>query len=302
MRDGLYNNLVDSLVAKIKALIQTGDMRGQLQCERDLSKRFAVGRATIRRALTVLERDGWIGAPNGKKARMILNNVVDDNDVGEVSVKMSLIHGKVGFLTSVSLKYLPQPILAEIMAVEELLVAEQLTVKIMFAPWAKSHNPDRRLLELVKKSQCNCWVLYHASEATQMWFKKQGIPCLVRGVSYETSSLPHIDKDWRAVAQHAAAYLWRQGHRKVALCLPDEPLRGNELLKTYFNGFSGEGWNPVIISSPFETDSFIQRLQSKFASHPDITAFVAARCSQLVPLTSWLASHRLKVGEDKSIV
>ncbi len=296
------STLVIKVTEKIKSMISCGSLAHVLPGERELCHRLSVGRETLRKALLILEADGWIAPPKTKAPREILKT--HDALVSEKNLPLPTPAKKtcIGYLTPLPLTRLAQRALAEIYTAHKILEPDGISIRIVEAPWALGSNPDKRLEKLVKKSECACWILHRSSEQTQLWFKNNGIPCLVRGTSHQSSSLPYLDRHWAATTHHTARYLWNKGHRTVGLCLPIEPLKGHQLMQKGFFGFSEADWNPVLIPSPFETPQFYEYLDKAFKEHPDISALVVARGNQIIPLLSYAESRSLVIPEQLSLV
>lgn len=124
----------------------------------------------------------------------------------------------------------------------------------------------------------------------------------MRGTSYQSSNLPYLDRHWAATTHHAAQHLWNKGHRTVGLCLPPDPLKGHQLMQKGFFSFAEKGWNPVLIPTPFETPLFFEYLAKAFKEHPDMSALVATRGNQIVPLLSWVEARSLSIPDQLSLI
>lgn len=283
-------------------MILSGSLVNILPGERELGNRLSVGRETVRKALTLLERDAWITPARIKVPRRILKTTEEETDRKFSHYPVQEKRGTIGFLTPQPLKRLAQSVLAEVYTILKILEEDGISVRIFEAPWILGNNPDKRLSKLVTKSECVCWILHRSSEQTQLWFKTHQIPCIVRGTSYQSSNLPYLDRHWAATTHHAAQHLWNKGHRTVGLCLPPDPLKGHQLMQKGFFNFAGKGWNPVLIPAPFETPLFFEYLARAFKEHPDISALVATRGNQIVPLLSWAEAGSLIIPDQLSIV
>ncbi|WP_295926190.1 substrate-binding domain-containing protein [uncultured Akkermansia sp.] len=296
------SSLVETVANKIKQMILSGSLVNILPGERELGNRLSVGRETVRKALALLERDAWIAPARIKVPRRILKTTEEGSDWNVPSHPVQEKRGIIGFLTPQSLKRLAQSVLAEIYTISKILEEDGISVRIFEAPWILGNNPDKRLAKLVTKSECVCWILHRSSEQTQLWFKTHGIPCIVRGTSYQSSNLPYLDRHWAATTHHAAQHLWNKGHRTVGLCLPPDPLKGHQLMQKGFFSFTAQGWNPVLIPTPFETPLFFEYLAKAFREHPDMSALVATRGNQIVPLLSWVEARSLSIPNQLSLV
>ena len=61
----------------------------------------------------------------------------------------------------------------------------------------------------------------NSKQATELWFVRQNLPCLVMGSSRADTLLSSIDVDYEAICNHAGALLLRRGHNRIALVLPE---------------------------------------------------------------------------------
>ena len=296
------SSLVETVANKIKQMILSGSLVNILPGERELGHRLSVGRETVRKALALLEREAWIAPARIKVPRRILKTTEEGAGKTIPSHPVQEKRGIIGFLTPQPLKRLAQSVLAEVYTISKILEEDGISVRIFEAPWILGNNPDKRLAKLVTKSECVCWILHRSSEQTQLWFKTHGIPCIVRGTSYQSSNLPYLDRHWAATTHHAAQHLWNKGHRTVGLGLPPDPLKGHQLMQKGFFSFAEKGWNPVLIPTPFETPLFFEYLAKAFKEHPDMSALVATRGNQIVPLLSWVEARSLSIPDQLSLI
>lgn len=296
MNDPSSAGLAETIAEKIRQMINDGRLQHTLPGERELGHRLSVGRETVRKALIIMEQNGDISAPRLKTPRKILR------PASHPCRTVSSGTREIGFLTSRSLQKLPQSAMVELYTLSKIMEEDDISIRIHDAPWLLGPNPDKRLTKLVEQSGCACWILHRTSEQTQIWFKKHGIPCIVRGSAYPSSSLPYLDKHWVATTNHAARYLWSKGHKTVGLCLPPDPLKGHQLMQKGFFEFQGQGWTPVLIPSPMETPAFFENLTRVFAQHPDMSALVAARGNQTVALFSWAEMNSMIIPDQLSLL
>ncbi len=139
----------------------------------------------------------------------------------------------------------------------------------------------------------------------QAWFEQNNIPCIIRGYPYPGSTLPSLDLDWKAAGLHAGALLTRHGHHALGLMIPDTPLQGLQAaeqgLRNALSNHPGETTLHVI-KDHRTAEHVASALHRVFqAEHPP-TAIVTTRSRQLLTLLSWLASHRLSIPQDLSVV
>lgn len=58
----------------------------------------------------------------------------------------------------------------------------------------------------------------------------------------------------------------------------------------------------MLIPTPFETPLFFEYLAKAFKEHPDMSALVATRGNQIVPLLSWVEARSLSIPDQLSLI
>lgn len=291
-------SLVNETARVITERILSGEWNSSLPGERYLSRILEVGRDTVRKALVILAKEGWVSDTDKGRKRKILRTVPIPKKRGRKSLRAFTV----GFLSSVSMDKMLPSTLFEIHRVEEALSARNATLKVVSGSWAAKNRPEDRLRELFDREKCSLWILYRTSKETQRWFLKHKTPCLVRGVSHENVRLPQLDTDWQATTQHAAASLWRKGHRNVAIIAPAQNLRGVIEACNGVLNFSGEGWRAHVVHDPLNRDGLVQSLDEFHKTHPEVTAFITTRPRQVITTTGWAAANGLRIPRDISLL
>lgn len=281
-------------VAKLKMRFQSGRFDGVMPSERQLSRELAAGRDTVRKALAQLQEEGLIAAPEKNRVRQV--TATPPQPLANLPKK------HVCFLSSLPLRDLPQSIWVELHELGTALRAEGKELQLMEAPWTGKDHPEHRLRKMEAAALCCCWILYRTTEEVQLWFKKRGIPCLVRGISYPSSRLPYLDTHWEVLVRHAAGHLYQKGHRRVALCIPASKLRGNSLMEKGLLSFQGEEWVPHLIRMPENAAKAAHALNRAFLRDPGITALISTRGRMLVSIISWASSQARNIPEDISLL
>lgn len=281
-------------VAKLKMRLQSGRFNGVMPSERELSRELAAGRDTIRKALAQLQEEGLIAAPEKNRVRQVIRALPE--------TLANLPKKHVCFLSSLPLRDLPQSIWVELHELGTALRAEGMELQLMEVPWTGKDHSEHRLRKMEASACCCCWILYRTTEEVQLWFKKKGIPCLVRGISYPSSRLPYLDTHWEVLVRHAAGYLHQKGHRRVALCIPASKLMGNSLMEKGLLSFQGEKWVPHLIRMPEDAAQAARALDRAFLRDPGITALISTRGRMLVSIISWASSQARNIPGDISLL
>lgn len=290
----------ENIADQIRDMILRNKLRHVLPGERELARMFSVGRETIRKTLALLEESKWINPPHRQAPRTIRPQSWDGPTIPVGHHPMP--PDTIGIISSLPIHKMPQSVLVELREIEKALEYDNLKIQIHEALWAVCPSPGKKLERLVSSHNHVCWILFRTSEETQLWFNNRTQPCLVRGITHTSSTLPFIDTHWEATTRHAASHLWHQGHRTSVLCIPNEPLKGNQFMQKGFMDFQGENWNPIPIHVPSETALLFDLLQETFDNHPDATSFVATRSDQIITLMSWAAAHSLAIPKDLSLI
>ncbi len=106
-------SLAENVANKIKQMILSGSLVNVLPGERELGNRLSVGRETVRKALTILEKENWIAPARIKVPRRILKAAADNMGPDASSFPIQEKKATIGFLTSQPIKRLAQSVLVE---------------------------------------------------------------------------------------------------------------------------------------------------------------------------------------------
>lgn len=288
-------NLVAECVRVMQLRIGAGEWPNLLPGERRLAEVLHVGRDTIRLALQQLERDGLLSPADAGSRRRIL--ALGRGLPGAASGEF-----KIGLLAHRRLEQLPQPMLLEVDRIRDALADKGGSLEVFAPAWYEQRNPAKRLEEMVNEERCRAWILLRSSAAVQGWFMKSKAPVLIRGYPHPGIELPHLDVDWEATARHAAGMLWRKGHRRVLVLLPEQPLMG---VAAAVEGVKSLGEPGFEVHEMIENGSSLgvartlgRALNLKFPP----TAIITTRPRQAATALTWLASQGLRVPRDLSLV
>lgn len=290
------SNLTTECVRVMRMRIEAGEWAGHLPGERRLAELLQVGRDTIRHALRELEGAGVIDSTASGSRRRILT-MPEDVEQRAASVEL-----KIGMLSPHRLERLPQPMLFEVDQIRTALASRGGTLSLFAPPWYDQRQPDQRLAQLVSEEACSAWILYRSNTVVQQWFENRRIPCLVRGYPQPGVGLPHLDVDWRATAHHAAAHLWRLGHRRIAVMAPEEELGGVAAAARGIMEFPEPGFEAIKIVEDGTVEGTIRVLRRYLSVKPPPTAIVATRPRQAATTLTWLGNCGVRVPDHVSLV
>lgn len=210
-----------SLARHVAEALRDGLKRGlwqeRLPGERDLCRHLNVSRPTLRAALVLLEKEGWLGSRPGQ-VRVIKHAASDAVKSHPPVVRL---------LVPFRLQEAPQFLFYWIDKLRALLPAAGCSLEIHSGSRWYVSRPDKRLDELVRQAPASTWVLARTTEPMQRWFQRREVPCIVAGSCHPGIELPSVDFDHRSMARHAAHQLLARGHRRLALLIQTPELAGD---------------------------------------------------------------------------
>lgn len=289
-------NLVAECRRVLLLRMSAGEWGEQLPGERRLAELLQVGRDTIRLTLERLEHEQVIESAAGGRRRRINRQALAERPVPQQPAL------RIGMLSPHRLERLQQSMLIEVDHVRKALAEKNGTLELYAPPWYENARPMKQLTRFLEEERMSAWLLYRAGRAVQAGFEQARVPCIVRGHPLPGSKLPHIDVDWAATARHAAARLWRAGHRRVAVISASDSLAGVAAAVNGVMHFDGEGFEPMQIEEDGSVDGLIRSLTRSLTSGSPPTALIATRPRQAATALTWLASRGFKVPEHLSLI
>ena len=197
--------------------IRQGAWGDLLPGEHELARRLSVSRPTIRAALARMADDGIIVIKKGCRTR--LASTARKNLAGAPPTVCLVVPAP-----RESQSYSGHPVLMEMRAQ---FAVQGIGWEEVFDRTLGGRHPEMRLSSIVNGRHHVCWILLGATATMQKWFQQAKVPTLVLGSCHEGIELPSVDVNYYAIGWHAAGCLAKNGHRRVALVLPQRPLAGD---------------------------------------------------------------------------
>ena len=289
------HTLVDETVRIMAIRINAREWQTYLPGERQLASTLQVGRDTIRLVLEILESKNMIlPAERGKRRQINPAKVRNGSSSPELL--------KIGLLAPVRLERMQQTQLLEIDQIREALANRNGSLHLHVPNWYHQRKPERGLEELVSQEHCTAWLLLRSTDAVQQWFDTNKVPALIRGYPHPGVELPFLDVDWEATARHAAGRLWRLGHRRIGILVPPGELSGAIAAVTGADTLKEEGFEVIQIAEDGTTESVCRGLEESLRSTHPPSALIATRPRQAATALTWLATHRIRVPQDLSLI
>jgi DNA-binding LacI/PurR family transcriptional regulator len=290
-------SLVQETVATLRGWISGRALGEILPGELPLKQRLGVGRETLRQALEILTREGWITqGKQGQRRRTRVPRSLPENASKQLPLPVSFLspYSPVHRLTLLELQDL------------QLHLNEQQRALGFLAPDIfHLRNPDRQLELLVEENPSAAWILYVVGERVQRWFDRQNVPTLLMGSPFPGVELPFVVDDWEEAAFHAGIQLVRHGHRRIAILEYWERFPG---LVAEERGLERAlaTVNPPGQLLTFKDDrtpeSIVQCLERLFRAPNRPTALVATAAAQVLTCLSWFVSRGIEVPRQVSLV
>ncbi|MDE3068889.1 MAG: substrate-binding domain-containing protein [Verrucomicrobiota bacterium] len=290
-------SLAIATAATLKEWIGTGVLRDVLPGELQLKARLGVGRDTLRLALSLLAKEGWVTpAIKGQQRR-----VKPEHPPNAIDLKSARL--PVTFLS-------PNPVesratLLEMEDTQRRLAEQGHNLRYLAPAVFHVEHPEHHLEQFVRANPSAAWILYLATDPIQRWFEQQGLPTFIYGSPFPGVDLPYVASNWEAAAFHAGIQLIRRGHRILGILeyharFPGV-LREEQGLEQALATVGGEG-RLVKFKDDRTPASVARSLELAFGLQERPTALVLTYSSQLLTCYSWLTSRGIRVPADISLV
>jgi DNA-binding LacI/PurR family transcriptional regulator len=241
------NSMVAQTAQVLRDLIQAGEWNTYLSTELQLKDRMQVGRNTIRAALEILTKEGWISEGHAGCRREILNR--GGQNLAEIRSKV------VGLLSPGPMEYMRPQTVCIIDGLRNHLAELGCRLEIYTSRAFQVDKPDRILEKTVQKNPSDAWILLLSTRAMQEWFSHKKFPCMIFGTVFEGIQLPYVDLNYAACTRHAVGQLIRKGHTHLALMLPDEVHEGDKRGESAF-------WEALATDNHPDRHGTVVRLES----------------------------------------
>ncbi|MBI5685251.1 MAG: substrate-binding domain-containing protein [Verrucomicrobia bacterium] len=115
-----------------------------------------------------------------------------------------------------------------------------------------------------------------------------------------------MDVDHRAAARHAAALLWRKGHRRAALLLPTGAFGGDAETEAGFReGFvasARDPGEPLVLQHDGSVAGVASCLGAALRPPRPVTGFFVARTAHVLTVVTLLLRRGLRIPQDVAVI
>ena len=282
----------------IRQHIHAGTWREKLPPERQLCQRLQIARNTLRRALQMLEKEGWVAPGARALGRQIKPRTR--------SARSLHPHGQVVLLSPTGLPVLQANALEEVDRLRAHLFEAGLRLEVVTSRAFQVAHPAGLLEELARKWPQATWVLYHSTQAIQQWFADRKLPAVILGHPHPGVALPYVDKDVAAAAQHAVATLWAKGHRNIVLLHPRQELGGFRVMAAAMEAFmvqrGADFRRPISVTHDGTRRGLCRMLDQLLATRPPPLALLTCLTNDAVTALTYLIHRGIRVPAEVSLI
>lgn len=269
--------------------------KNHLPGERTLSDRLGVSRPTVRAALELLRREGWLEVSQGRATRILKS---DDQPTALVS--------NVALLSPIPLRELPPSVLYWVDELRDKLAADGGQLDVHVSRSCFGARPAKALESLTRHSPAAAWVVYLSTEAMQRWFQARGLSCLVAGSCVPGVKLPSVDVDYRAVCRHAAGWLLAHQRRRIALVLPDVGHIGDlESEQGFLEAFAGKDEmkiSSLVLRHDGTREGIVKVLEGVMRGPSKVDGFIVARSAHVVTVITYLQHRGIHLPKEVAVI
>lgn len=213
-----YATLARQVARDLAGQIGRGEFGANLPGERWLAESLQVSRRTVRAALGLLRQEEVIETIRGRETRIALRPRRRAAPASTRAIGL-LLPAPVDQLEPYSTVYFD--------FLRGLLFANGFRLETHSSSSFFSRRPGAALARLVARFPSDAWVLAFSNRPCQEWFHEQRLPAVIAGTCHEGLRLGCVDLDMHATARHAASHLLAQGHRRLALVVPEKNRAGD---------------------------------------------------------------------------
>lgn len=268
-----------------------------LPSERRLCDLMKVSRPTIREALQILKNNGLILIKHG-----VRNRILNPSKQTTAQRQSHLI----ALVTQVPFNHLTTATYQLISEMRASLAEQGFMTEVLICPAGNVVIQQRKLGQFIAQNHVICSVLISVSKELQLWCEKRSIPALILGSCHPLIKLPSLDFDLRSVCRHAGGIFLSNGHRRIALVIPNTGLAGDIESEAGFLESSQLSNHSNAKASIIRHNGTAQGITNKldwiFKSANAPTALLVAKPTDMFIVIIYLLQRGLSVPNDISLI
>jgi len=288
-------SLADQAAEALREFIRQGVWSEVLPGQHELARRLSISRPTVRAALARLAEDGYIKIAKGCRTRLCAEGQVN---VSSAPPTVCLI--------------VPSPRESQWFGAHPLLMEMRAQFAVQGIGWEEvfdrtlaGRQPEARLAGIVNGRRHVCWLLIGTSVAIQRWFQQAKVPTLVLGSCHQGVELPSVDVNYYAIGWHAAGCIAKNGHERIALVLPHQPLAGDLACLKGLDEYIQQQKKPVTVvkvAAGPNQNGLLANLERLLKKPEPPTAILCIHVAHVLMVLVYLLRMGLRVPEDISLL
>lgn len=209
----------EQVAQRLRDEIQAGVWHDGLPGIRPLAERLNVARATMAKALAILEREGWLASVGSNTPR----SIVAGQRMREAKAKGSDL--RVALLLQRKMEEEGDLARNTISRIFRNIQSTGHECVMAHLPSNLKSSAQQRLRRLVESTHADAWVIYRGSQKVLEWFSQSTVPALAFAGRYDALPIAAVGMDASSVMHEVIRRLTDLGHRRiVTLC----PLRSRQ--------------------------------------------------------------------------
>jgi LacI family transcriptional regulator len=290
----LFLKIADELRHEIRSGVRKpGEM---LASERDLARAFEVSRPSVRKALSLLEREGWVETKPG------LGNFVKAYGTANTH-RLSVVKS-----IALVIPHIANPFFSELTQGIERLVRQmghQVVLTATGYQWEEEAAYLRSIAHDRRVDGVLIWpVIETNSPPSYRVLEAANIPYVLIARDMETVEADMVFADGYAGMSRATEYLIGLGHRSIAYIHALPQLKVDLRLNGYEATMRQHGLEvgPVIIGNAFATDGGYEAALEVLQQTPRPTAVLAQNDATAIGILKAARQLHLRVPEELSVI
>lgn len=204
-------SLVAQVAESIRHSLERHEWTEFLPPEMVLCEQLRVSRPTLRAALHVLQREGWIGVSQGKRTRIMHQGKRRATGTGE---------RRVAVITPLPYHSLSPFVLYLLNELQSALHGMGVRLQLISDARFNDDQAVKTLESLAAGQSFHGWVLLIARQDLHRWFIDNRAPAVALGSLPPDVEIPSLGMDYEATVRHAAGVLLSRGHTHATILTP----------------------------------------------------------------------------------
>lgn len=292
-----YQQIADDIREKI--MTEEYQLHEAIPSENQLQQNYQVSRHTIREAIALLVKEGYLRKEKGSGTYV--------SDAYKTRTMAASEKKTIGVITT----YLSDYIFPSIIRGIEKELREN-GYSLLLASTNNNPQQERECLLMMMNQGVQGLIIeptksnqYNPNLSYYLEFKEKGIPMVMINAYYEELDIPHICVNDTRSGYLTTKYLFQQGHQTIAMITKIDDLQGKYRMKGFIKAHeeAQSSSNPAHIYT-YTTETKHLIVQEVLAQLPEIeaSAFVCYNDEIANQLVQGISSLGKKVPEDYSVI